>query len=81
MVTDPVDYSWSSHRCNAYGGHDPLVSQHAAYLSLSSNPLERQRAYRFLVAIEAQLGRPAGPRKVGRPRKSEPLSKYPETLL
>ncbi|MBB1089108.1 transposase [Lysobacter sp. SG-8] len=34
--------------------------------------LQRQHAYgpdRFRRAIEAQLGRPAGPRKIGRPRK------------
>ena len=46
MVTNPADYPWSSHRCDAYGEHDLLVSQHAAYLSLSSNPVERQQAYR-----------------------------------
>ncbi len=80
------------------------------WLSLSINPLERQRAYRtlvmntvdpdeldtirlhvqrqyaygsnrFRVAIEAQLGRPAGPHKVGRPSKSEPPPKCSETLL
>ena len=98
MVIDPGDYPWSSHRSNAYGEYDPLVSQHAGYLSLSSNPTERQRVYRALVmetvgpdevdvirrhvqcqhaygsnrfraAIEAQLGRPAGPRKIGRSKK------------
>lgn len=99
MVADPRDYPWSSHRLNADGEPDPLVSQHPAYLSLSHDPLERQRAYRALVmetdnadeldalrqhvqrqhaygsnrfraAIEAQLRRSAGPRKIGRPRKS-----------
>jgi putative transposase len=49
MVTDPADYPWSSYRCNAYGEHAPLVSQHAACLSLSGNPVERQHAYRTLV--------------------------------
>ncbi len=46
--------------------------------------VQRQHAYvsnRFRVAIEAELGRPAGPRKVGRPSKSEPLPEYSETLL
>jgi len=100
MVADPGDYLWSSHRSNAYGEHDPLVSPHPAYLALSPNAAQRQLAYRALVmetinatqveairqhvqrqhaygtdrfraAIEAQLGRSAGPQKIGRPRKSE----------
>jgi putative transposase len=100
MVADPADYPWSSHRCNALGALDPLVSQHSSYLSLSRDPNERREHYRafvmetvstdeldairqhvqrqhafgsncFRVANEAQLGRAAGPRKIGRPRKSE----------
>lgn len=100
MVADPRDYPWSSHRLNAFGEHDPLVSPHPAYLSLSHDPLERQQRYRTLVmetmstdaldairqhvqrqhaygserfraAIEAQLGRSVGPRKIGRPKKSD----------
>ena len=100
MVADPRDYPWSSHRSNAYGEHDPLVSPHPAYLALSTNPAQRQVAFqslvmstvdaeeveairqhvqrqhaygseRFRTAIEVQLGRAAGPQKVGRPRKSE----------
>lgn len=107
MVADPSDYPWSSHQCNAFGIHDPLVSHHAGYLLLSDNPVERLRVYRALVmntvdqdeldairrhiqrqhaygsnrfrlAIEAQLGRSAGPRKIGRPKKSERTS---ESLL
>lgn len=49
MVVDPGDYTWSSHRSNAYGEYAPLVSQHAGYLSLASDPTERQRIYRALV--------------------------------
>ena len=99
MVADPRDYAWSSHRSNACGDHDPLVSPHASYLALSDDATRRQHAYRALVmesvdpsevdairqhvqrqhaygtnrfraAIEAQLGRVAGPQKIGRPRKS-----------
>ena len=99
MVADPGDYRWSSHRCNAFGEHDPLVTSHHAYRSLSANPVERQRGYRALVMdtiapeelkairlhlqcqhaygsnrfcaeIEAQLGWPVGPRKIGGPRRS-----------
>jgi putative transposase len=102
MVADPCDYPWSSHRRNAHGEHDPLVSPHPAYLALSTNSAQRQHAYRALVmetvdpteveairqhvqrqhaygtyrfraAIEAQLGRVAGPQKIGRPRKSEAI--------
>ena len=43
MVADPSDYPWSSHQCNAFGVHDPLVSHHAGYLLLSDNPVERLR--------------------------------------
>lgn len=100
MVADPGNYSWSSHRSNAYGEHDPLVSPHSAYVALATAPARRQQIYRALVmetvdpaevdsirqhlqrqhaygterfrtAIEAQLGRAAGPQKIGRPRKSE----------
>jgi len=101
MGADPGDYPWSSHRENACGEHDPLVSPHPAYLALSIDPTQRQQAYRALVmetvdpmeveairqhvqrqhaygtdrfraAIEARLGRVAGPPKIGRPRKSDP---------
>lgn len=100
MVTDPAEYPWSSHRCNALGACDPLVSHHHTYLSISRDTVERRARYRAFVmesvseneldairghiqrqhaygtsrfreAIEAQLGRPAGPRKIGRPRKTE----------
>lgn len=100
MVTDPADYPWSSHRCNASGACDPLISHHRAYLSISPDTderraryrafvmetvspdeldairghVQRQHAYgtnRFREAIEAQLGRPAGPRKIGRPSKAK----------
>lgn len=49
MVADPRDYPWSSHHRNAFGEHDPLVSPHPTYLSLSHDPLERQQRYRTLV--------------------------------
>ncbi|MFC5578311.1 hypothetical protein ACFPOA_09850 [Lysobacter niabensis] len=104
MVADPGDYPWSSHRRNAYGEHDPLVSPHPAYLALSTDPTQRLQAYRALVretidpteveairlhlqrqhaygtgrfraAIEAQLGRVAGPQKIGRPRKPNAAQK------
>lgn len=102
MTADPADYSWSSHRCNALGHPDLLVSHHCSYLALSSDPNERRQRYRAFVmetvtsdevdairqhvqqqhafgthrfrgAIEALIGRSAGPRKIGRPKKSEGL--------
>lgn len=101
MVAQARDYPWSSHHANAFGDHDGLVSPHPTYLALSSDPQQRQQAYRDLVAeamkpeqvdgirahlqrqhaygtdrfraaIEAQLGRTAGPQKIGRPRKPQP---------
>jgi putative transposase len=48
MVADPVDYSWSSHRANAGGAHDPLLSAHHCYLALGSDPALRAMAYRGL---------------------------------
>jgi putative transposase len=100
MVAQAHDYPWSSHRANAFGEYDPLVSPHPTYLAISPDPQQRQEAYRALVAqainpeqldgirahlqrqhaygtdrfrtaIEAQLGRTAGPQKIGRPRKPQ----------
>ena len=110
MVVYPGEYLWSSHRSNAYGEYDPLVSPHAGYLSLSSDPTERQRVYHALVMkmagpdevdavrqhvqcqhayesnrvraeIETQLGRRAGPRKIGRPKKSDETQRNREKPL
>lgn len=49
MVADPADYRWSSHRANACGECDPLMSPHPAYLALANDPIERQQVYRALV--------------------------------
>jgi putative transposase len=99
MVADPADYRWSSHRRNALGKPDVLVTPHPAYLALGPDSHHRERVFRALVmeivdseeteairlhirrqnaygpddfrrAIEAQLGRSIGPRKIGRPRKA-----------
>lgn len=48
MVTDPVDFRWSSHACNVFGRVDHLVSPHACYLALGATPADRQRACRRL---------------------------------
>lgn len=50
MVTDPLDYRWSSHACNAYGTHEPRITPHPAYLALDPEPSVRQQTYRHLFA-------------------------------
>ena len=48
MVARAGDYTWSSHRRNAEGAYDPLVSEHALYGALGAAPAERRLAYRAL---------------------------------
>ena len=47
MVADPADFRWSSHRANACGDDDPVVTPHASYHSLASDPVARRDAYRW----------------------------------
>jgi putative transposase len=56
MVVDPRDYRWSSHRALAFGEPDPLLTPHADYQALASNPVLRQQSYRALVmaAVDAE---------------------------
>ena len=42
------DYPWSSHRANAPGDHDRLVTQHDCYRSLGRSARGRQAAYRTM---------------------------------
>jgi putative transposase len=46
MVATPAEYRWSSHRINAYGDHDPVVTPHATFLALASGAAQRRDAYR-----------------------------------
>jgi REP-associated tyrosine transposase len=46
MVRHPAHYRWSSHRANALGEADPLVTPHALYCALGRTPGERRAAYR-----------------------------------
>jgi putative transposase len=48
MVDDAHQYGWSSHRHNAYGESDPLVTTHPLYDRLAANPVNRQAVYRAL---------------------------------
>ena len=46
MVTAPGDYRWSSHRANAFGDNDPVVTPHPSFLALGPNAEVRRDAYR-----------------------------------
>jgi putative transposase len=48
MVDAPSDYPWSSHRANAFGQHDSLLTPHVLYASLGGDAMTRQTAYRHL---------------------------------
>jgi putative transposase len=48
MVDDANQYGWSSHRHNAYGESDPLVTTHPLYDTLAVSPVNRQAVYRAL---------------------------------
>lgn len=45
LAPDPAAYRWSSHRANALGHADPLLTPHDLYLSLDTDPAARARAY------------------------------------
>jgi putative transposase len=46
IVADPADYPWSSHRHNAFGEPDAMVTPHRTLLALGQDADERQRAFR-----------------------------------
>lgn len=46
LVRDPADYRWSSHRANALGEADPLLTPHPLYFALGRGAAERCAAYR-----------------------------------
>jgi len=48
MVAVPGDYAWSSHRANAVGEPDLLLTPHPGYLALGRTEGERRDAYRAL---------------------------------
>jgi putative transposase len=45
MAAYPEEYRWSSHRCNAAGEPDPLVTPHERYLALGATAAVREAAY------------------------------------
>ena len=48
MVRQPHEYAWSSHRANALGVPNPLVTSHALYEDLAPTSPERLAVYRSL---------------------------------
>ena len=48
LAPDPGAYRWSSHRANALGAADPLVTPHPLQLSLGRDAPARASAYRAL---------------------------------
>lgn len=48
MVRHPKDYRWSSHRYNALGKEDELITPHRLYRQLGRDEPARQSAYRQL---------------------------------
>jgi putative transposase len=48
MVSQPIDYDWSSFRANAYGVHDSIITPHIIYVRLGTVEMERQASYRAL---------------------------------
>jgi putative transposase len=48
IVADPRDYAWSSHRRNAFGDRDALVSPHPAYDALGPDETDRRVVFRGL---------------------------------
>ncbi|SHH51231.1 transposase [Massilia sp. CF038] len=45
----PADYDWSSYRANAFGQRNPIITPHAIYTELATDPTERHACYRSLV--------------------------------
>lgn len=48
MVVDPSLYRWSSHRCNAHGEGNNIVTPHAVFDALGADQATRSFAYREL---------------------------------
>jgi putative transposase len=71
MVDDPIAYRWSSHRHNAFGAHDALITPHAVYTALGGTPHARRMAYRALFA-EPESSDEGDPNPLRRTPRSHP---------
>jgi putative transposase len=56
MIPNAAAYEWSSHRANATGAADDVISRHPLYLELGSCEEERQQAYRAMFAFPVDSG-------------------------
>jgi putative transposase len=63
LCRSPEEHAWSSHRRNALGDDDPLVTEAPQYLGLGSHRVERLRAYRLLFADNQDDGEVASIRE------------------
>jgi putative transposase len=50
LVSTPADYRWSSHRANALGLNDELLSPHERYVNLGATDRARQQLWKTLCA-------------------------------
>jgi putative transposase len=50
MVSDPVDYTWSSYRAHAFGRTAKMWQPHPEYLALGETEQSRMSAYRRFFA-------------------------------
>ncbi len=48
MVNSPSNYTWSSHKHNAHGKQDPLITAHPLYTALGKAAEDQQKAYQDL---------------------------------
>jgi len=55
MTAAPENHAWSSYGANALGRHDPLVTPHSVYLSLTASAHDRWAAYRELFHAPSDL--------------------------
>jgi putative transposase len=55
LVTHPALYEWSSHRANALGFPDPLVTAHSIFASLGPSVGQRCAAYRRICRASMEV--------------------------
>jgi putative transposase len=56
MVHSPVQYRWSSYRCNGQGREDALVTPHPIYQALGKTQSERLKSYKTLFKVHLANG-------------------------
>lgn len=55
IVRRPEDYQWSSHRSNALGAADRLLTRHQRYVDLGGAPSVRQRIWRQMCGVDLSV--------------------------